>query len=173
MRRGIAVSPGVAIGTAFVIHEIFVNPDTKRLEDSEITAELANYETARDDATAELRALETKVHAQVGHDEASIFAVHQAILRDPAFTNKIRGWIVDERMSSPAALHRLLGEYTALFASTKDDYLKERLNDVRDVIIRLGALLSDAVNTSTESLDGPLIVVADELLGKVEYVGAA
>ena len=55
MRRGIAVSPGVAIGTAYVIHEIFVNPDTKRLEDSEITAELASYETARDKATADLR----------------------------------------------------------------------------------------------------------------------
>ena len=52
MRRGIAVSPGVAIGKAYVIHEIFVNPDTKRLEDSEITAELAAYETARDKATA-------------------------------------------------------------------------------------------------------------------------
>ena len=58
MRRGIAVSPGVAIGTAYVIHEIFVNPDTKRLEDSEVTAELARYETARDRASADLRALE-------------------------------------------------------------------------------------------------------------------
>jgi phosphotransferase system enzyme I (PtsI) len=164
MRRGIAVSPGVAIGTAFVIHEIFVNPDTKRLEDSEITAELANYETARDKATAELRALETKVQAQVGHDEASIFAVHQAIVRDPAFTNKIRGWIVDERMTAPAALHRLLGEYTALFATTNDEYLQERLNDVRDVIIRLGVLLSDTVNCASDSLQGPLIVVADELM---------
>jgi len=164
MRRGIAVSPGVAIGTAYVIHEIFVNPDTKRLEDSEVTAELANYEYARDKATAELRALEIKVESQVGHDEASIFTVHQAILRDAAFTNKIRSWIVDERMTSPAALHRLLGEYTQLFTRTNDEYLKERLNDVRDVIIRLGGFLSDAVNPKTEYLDGPLIVVTDELL---------
>ena len=164
MRRGIAVSPGVAIGTAYVIHEIFVNPDTKRLVDSEVTAELANYEFARDKASADLRALEIKVESQVGHDEASIFTVHQAILRDAAFTNKIRSWIVDERMTAPAALHRLLGEYTLLFSKTNDDYLKERLNDVRDVIIRLGALLSDALNVGSESLDGPLIVVADELL---------
>ena len=138
MRRGIAVSPGVAIGTAYVIHEIFVNPDTKRLEDSEVTAELANYETARDKAGEDLRALEKKVEAQVGHEEASIFTVHQAILRDAAFTNKIRSWIVDERSSATAALHRLLGEYTALFSNTEDEYLKDRLNDVRDVIVRVG-----------------------------------
>ena len=164
MRRGIAVSPGVAIGTAYVIHEIFVNPDTKRLEDSEITAELANYETARDKAGADLRALERKVEAQVGHEEAAIFAIHQAILRDAAFTNKIRNWIVDERMTSAAALHRLLGEYMTLFARTKDEYLQERLNDVRDVIIRLSSHLSDVLKQETGSIKGPLIVVADELL---------
>ena len=39
MRKGIAVSPGVAVGTAYCIHEIFVNPDTQRLEDREVTAE--------------------------------------------------------------------------------------------------------------------------------------
>ena len=166
MRKGIAVSPGVAIGTAYVIHEIFVNPDTKRLEDSEVTAELARYETARDRSAADLRALERKVDAQVGHEEASIFAVHQSILRDAAFTKKIRTWIVDERLTAAAALHRLLGEYTELFSRTNDAYLRERLNDVRDVVIRLSGHMSDVLkpNKQHEVLEGPLIVVADELL---------
>ena len=66
MRKGIPVSPGVAVGTAYCIHEIFVNPDTKRLEDNEVTAELANYETARDKAAAELRALQHKVEHRLG-----------------------------------------------------------------------------------------------------------
>jgi phosphotransferase system enzyme I (PtsI) len=164
MRRGIAVSPGIAIGTAYVIHQIFVNPDTKRLEDSEITAELANYETARDQAAADLRALEKKVDAQVGHEEASIFTVHQSILRDSAFTKKIRGWIVDERMSAAASLHRLLGEYTTFFRRSDDAYLQERLNDVRDVIIRISSHLSEVPRTDQTVIKGALIVVADELL---------
>ena len=163
MRRGIAVSPGVAIGTAYVIHEIFVNPDTKRLEDTEITAELASYETARDKATVDLRALEKKVDAQVGHDEAAIFAVHQQVLRDPAFTNKIRNWIVEEKMNAGAALHRLLGEYTAIFSKTKDEYLREKLNDIRDVIIRVSSHLKQTKEMD-KMVEGPLILVADELL---------
>ncbi len=182
MRRGIAVSPGVAIGTAYVIHEIFVNPDTKRLEDSEVTAELARYETARDRANADLRALERKVEAQVGHDEASIFAVHQSILRDASFTNKIRSWVVDERMTAAAALHRLLGEYAELFSRTNDAYLRERLNDVRDVVIRISGHMSEVLRPELqqEVLKGPLIVVADELLpsqavalGDIEVKGIA
>lgn len=164
MRRGIAVSPGIAIGTAYVIHEIFVSPDSKRLGDTEVTAELANYETARDKAGADLRALERKVEAQVGHEEAAIFAIHCAILRDTAFTNKIRGWIVDDRMTAASALHRLLGEYTTLFAKTNDDYLRDRVNDVRDVVVRLSSHLSTVLRHENLETEGPLIVVTDELL---------
>jgi phosphotransferase system enzyme I (PtsI) len=164
MRKGIAVSPGVAIGTAYVIHEIFVNPGTKRLEDREITAELAHYETARDKAAADLHALQHKVHSQLGREAAAIFAVHESILRDSAFTGKVRGWIVNDRLTAQAALHRLLEEYTLLFAKTTDEYLRERLTDVRDVIIRLSSHLSEVLKPEQQCLEGPIIVVADELL---------
>src|SRR5688572_7029432 len=164
MRKGIPVSPGVAVGTAYCIHEIFVNPDTKRLEDNEVTAELANYETARDKAAAELRALQHKVEQQVGHDEAAIFGVHESILRDAAFTNKVRGWIVHDRLTAQAGLARLLDEYSLLFARTNDEYLQERLNDVRDVIRRVSSHLSAQHVPGGGLLEGPVIVVADELL---------
>jgi len=165
MRKGIPVSPGVAVGTAYCIHEIFVNPDTKRLEDNEVTSELANYETARDKAAVELRALQHKVATQVGHNEATIFGVHESILRDGAFTNKVRAWIVDDRLTAQTALHRLLEQYTVLFAKTNDEYLKERLNDVRDVIVRLSShLIADTGLLNPSVLTGPVIVVADELL---------
>ncbi len=165
MRRGIPVSPGIAIGTAYVVHEIFVNPDTKRLEENEITAELASYETARDRAAQDLKTLERKVESQVGREEASIFAIHQQILRDGAFTSKIRNWIVDDRMNASAALHHLLADYTRLFSATNDEYLQERLNDVRDVIVRISSHLLNAVPSQRQKeLNGPLIVVANELL---------
>jgi phosphoenolpyruvate-protein phosphotransferase (PTS system enzyme I) len=164
MRKGIAVSPGVAVGTAYCISEIYVNPDTKRLADSEISAELANYETARDSTAADLRALQRKVASQVGEAEAAIFMVHESILRDSAFTNKIRHWIVEDKLTAQAALHRLLEEYTQLFTKTRDDYLRERVNDVRDVIVRISAHLTDVLKPDSNTLQGPLIVVADEIL---------
>ncbi len=164
MRKGIPVSPGVAVGTAFCIHEVFVNPDTKRLEAHEINAELANFEAAREKAATELRALQHKVEQQVGHDEAAIFGVHESILRDVSFTAKVRGWIVNDHMTGQAGLARLLDEYTALFARTSDEYLKERLNDIRDVIIRVSSHLSAQQVPDGNLLQGPLILVADELL---------
>lgn len=164
MRKGVAVSPGVSVGTAYCIHEIFVDPDAKRLEDREITAELARYEAARDRVSAELQALQQKVERQVGREAAAIFGVHEAILRDSAFTNRVRGWIVNDRLTAQAALQQLLAEYSALFSRTDDEYLKERLGDVRDVVVRLSAYLSDVLKPDSTALPGPLIVVADELL---------
>ncbi|HTM54750.1 MAG TPA: phosphoenolpyruvate--protein phosphotransferase [Pirellulales bacterium] len=164
MRKGIGVSPGVAVGTAYCIHEIYVNPGTRQLEKGEARAELERYDLAREKTAADLRALYHKVATQVGPDEAAIFRTHESILRDPAFTAKIRDWIVEERQSAPSALHRLLGEYTELFTSTRDDYIKERLADVRDVVIRLSGHLSDVLQPQIEALADPLILVANELL---------
>ena len=164
MRKGIAVSPGVAIGTAYVIHEIFVNPDTKRLESTEVTAELARFETARDRAGAELRALEKKVDAQVGHQEAAIFAVHQALVRDPAISSKVRRWICKNRITASAALRRLLREYELKFSKGDDEYLRERFNDLRDVVVRMSAHLTEVQDPEKNPLGDNIIVVADELL---------
>ncbi len=73
MQKGIGVSPGVAVGTAYCIDEIFVNPDTKRLEASEVQAELGRYDQARDRTAIDLHALYEKVASQVGSSEAAIF----------------------------------------------------------------------------------------------------
>jgi phosphoenolpyruvate-protein phosphotransferase (PTS system enzyme I) len=67
-------------------------------------------------------------------------------------------------MTAQAALHRLMAEYTQLFSRTKDEYLRDRLNDIRDVVVRISAHLSDVLKPETHALPGPLIVVADELL---------
>jgi phosphotransferase system enzyme I (PtsI) len=164
MRKGLAVSPGVAVGTAYCIHEIFVNPATRRLEESEVLPELARYELARDRAADELHALHDKVAAQVGPEQAKIFQVHETILFDPAFTAKIREHIAEQRSSAPAAVQAVLGEYVSLFARTKDEYLRERVADVRDVVIRLSTHLSEILHPPDSPVSGPLILVADELL---------
>ena len=178
MRKGIGVSPGVVIGKAYCIHEIFVNPRTRRLAEDKIFAELRRFELARETTAADLRALYQKVASQVGPEQASVFRAHETILHDPAFTAKVRERIVDHRETAPAALEHVLAAYTALFTRMDDEYLRERLVDVRDVIIRLSGHLSPVLARDTEGINGPLILVANELLpsqvvalGKREVAG--
>ena len=141
-----------------------MHPDAKKLVDKEITAELARYEAARDMVSEELSNLQRKVEKQVGREEAAIFQTHGTILRDTAFTKKVRQWIVGDRITAQAALRKLLDEYAAMFGATTDDYIRERLADVRDVVVRLSAHLSDVLSPESTPFEGPLIVCADELL---------
>ncbi|MFO1063598.1 MAG: phosphoenolpyruvate--protein phosphotransferase [Pirellulales bacterium] len=164
MRKGIAVSPGVAIGTAYCIHEVFVAPDRVNLQPEEAAAELARFEAARKRSIADVRVLHSKLDRQVGKDAAAVFAVHESLLQDAALVNKVRDWIVQDHLSAQAALARLVDHYRQLLDRSGDAYLRERLADIRDVVMRLSSYLSDALREDSGSLDGPVIVVADELL---------
>ena len=87
-----------------------------------------------------------------------------------SFTNKVRGWIVNDRLTAQAALARLLDEYSVLLAKTNDEYFRERIADIRDVIVRVGsqvvtspanasAKIKAAVQDKKEAV--PLLVMRD------------
>ncbi len=164
MRKGLPVSPGVAVGTAYRIHQIFIDPSARTLAAHEVRDELQRYEEALAKTEADLRALYQKVLRQVGQKEAAIFQVHQAILRDPSLTTKIREWVAQNSKGVEGALAHVLDEYTRIFSNTQDDLLRERLADVRDVIIRISGHLSKVLQPDAQAISGPLILVVEELL---------
>jgi phosphoenolpyruvate-protein phosphotransferase (PTS system enzyme I) len=164
MRKGIAVSPGVAIGTAYCIHEVFVAPDRVTLGVEDLPAELARFEAARTRSLADVRQLYSKLERQVGKDAAAVFSVQESLLQDAALVGKVGQWIVQDHLSAQAALARLVDFYRGLLDRSGDVYLRERLADIRDVVMRLTSHLSDALREDSGALQGPVIVVADELL---------
>lgn len=169
MRKGIAVSPGIAVGTAYVITEIYVGGKTTKITSDEIQSELNRFEAARQRTAMDLQHLEKKVATQVGPEEAAIFAVHRSILRDPGFSNHICKLISEERLSAQTALGSTVDYYEGLFAKSRDEYLRERINDIRDIAVRLSAYLSNASRAMAGKQpngqqNGKLIVFADELL---------
>ena len=164
MKKGIAVSPGVTIGKAYCIHDVYVDPKLTHVQPSEVNAELARFENARRRSITDLRALQEKVQVQVGKEAAAIFAVHETILQDVALLNKVRAFIQTEHLAAPAALAKTMEYYRMLMSRSSDDYMRERVADIRDVVERLTSYLSDALRKNSKSLDGPVIVVADELL---------
>lgn len=164
MRKGIAVSPGVTIGVAYCIHEVFVDPNKSLLSSHEVAGELAKFDNARKRSIEDLRALQSKVSQQIDQEAASIFSVHIAILNDPILLSKIRAWISEDHLTAQASLAKLVEYYRGLLDRSRDEYLKERMADLRDVVERLTSYLSPALKKKSKVLSGPTIVIADELL---------
>ena len=89
--------------------------------------------------------LHPKVASQVGDEEAAIFRAHESILHDPTFTAKIRRGIVDDRLTAPAALDRLLSEYTRAVLAHQGRVHQGAAGRRRDVVIRLSGHLTDVL----------------------------
>ncbi len=164
MRHGIAVSPGVAIGTAYCIHEVFVDPAKPHLAPAEVPGELARFDVARQKAIEEIRILQNKVEKQVGKAAAAVFASHESILHDHAFVSRVRQGIQHDHLPAQASLSKVLEHYDRLLSRSPDEFLQDRVNDIRDVTMRVSSHLSEALREETGALPGPLIVVASELL---------
>ncbi len=164
MRRGIAVAPGIAIGTAYCIHEVFVNPERRSIKASEIGNELALFETARRKSIVEIKNLQAKALRQIGKAAAAIFAVQETILNDTGFIQRVRQAIVDELCSSQAALAKVLEYFQGLLESRHDSLFQERSADIRDVVMRLTSHMSEALQEDSGVFSGPIVVVANELL---------
>ena len=74
--------------------------------------------------------------------------------------------IREERVNAEWAVHRAFEEIEQVFDAIEDPYLRERKGDVEDVVGRLRMNLrqgSVAAHTLLRHIDGPFVLVADEL----------
>ena len=137
MKRGVPVSPGVAVAPAYCVDEVLARREPSTLELAAVSGEISRFDSACAAAAQELDGVAARVARQVGPEEAAIFKAHRLLLRDPALVGRVKSAILTRHVDARSALHELLDEYTVLFAQIKDEYLKERMADIRDVVARL------------------------------------
>jgi phosphoenolpyruvate-protein phosphotransferase (PTS system enzyme I) len=165
MRKGVPVSPGVAVARAYCVDEVLARQAPEQIDGAMASAEVTRFESAVYEAGGELDAIVRRVSEQLGEEEAAIFRGHRLLLRDPALLTKVKTAILHKHVDAGTALHDVLDEYTLLFSQFEDEYLKERLADIRDVVGRIIAQLAlHRAEPPSFSLDEPVIIVAPEIL---------
>jgi len=164
MKKGVPVSPGVAVARAFCVDEVLARREAAHLEVAAVTGEIQRFEEAVAAAADELDAIVERVAGQLGEEEAAIFRAHRLLLRDPALVGKVKSIIYNRQVDAGTALHDTLEEYTALFARIPDEYLQERMADIRDVIGRILAQLALRDRSPVLPTTEPVILVAPEIL---------
>ncbi len=164
MKKGVPISPGIAVGRAFRVDEAFARPTSGPPKPEDIETEVARFEEACNTVAVELDGLISRVSKEIGEDAAAIFRSHRVLLRDPALAEKVKSEIRIRGVDAPTALRRAQDEYESLFARISDEYLRERMADVRDVIGRIINRLT--LDESVHLLEGkePIVLVAPEIL---------
>jgi phosphoenolpyruvate-protein phosphotransferase (PTS system enzyme I) len=163
MLRGVPISPGVAVARAFRLDPALARHSPGLLDAAALSSEAARFDQACDAVAAELDRTIDRVRREVGEDSADIFRGHRAILRDPAFVAKVKSFILNDQLDAVTALNRTLEEYDLLFARIRDDYLRERMTDIRDVAEQIITHLTLEKDRQAIGLSEALILVAPEI----------
>ena len=163
MKKGVPVSPGVAVAHAHCVEEVITSHEPYTLDDASLSGEVNRFERACDAASREIEDTISRVSRQIGDEEAAIFRAHRQLLRDPTMLGKVRARICDQRIDSSSALQQTFEEYAALFRQISDPYLQDRLTDLRDVVARVITHLNDEPQALALELQEPVILVIPEI----------
>jgi phosphoenolpyruvate-protein phosphotransferase (PTS system enzyme I) len=164
MKKGVAISPGIVIARAFRPDEVRRLREQSPAHPHNAESELLALEVACEHVGQELDKIADRLAEELDDNAANIFRAHRLLLRDPGLLEKVRDRI---RHSSQDAAHALIqtqDEYAQLFTRIPDNYLRERMADIRDVIGRLVNYLTLEESAKQLADQEPVVLVAPEIL---------
>ncbi len=161
--KGIAASPGVAIGTAVLLpgENLTVSKHYISLED--VPAQLQKFQHALQKTMEELDECSRKVEHTLGTEYATLLDTHKLILQDPALKDAVVAKIRTEYLSAHSAISLTLQELAANFDKIEDPFFKERRNDLFDAGKRLLTNLEGSKSAFLASIKKPSLLVAHDL----------
>ena len=158
--KGKSVYKGVAFGKISVLKKDDYVVKRVKIEDTQ--AELQRVEEAVEASKQQLQKLYEKALKEVGEASAAIFEVHQMMLEDEDYKESIENIISTQQVNAEYAVASTGDNFSQMFASMDDDYMRARAADIKDISNRLVKNLSGQ-SADVMDLDEPVIVVADDL----------
>lgn len=163
IRKGIAVSPGIAIARSMVIDSRDYRIPRRAIAPSQRTEEIRRVRKAFAGAISELTELGTSRGGIEENKIRDIFAVHLRFLRDKSFRKRITDFVQTELTTAEYAVSTTLREIASHFASIDDAYISERAADIYDIEKRLLTHLLGEVRQNLENLQEEVVIVAHDL----------
>ncbi|MFY9174889.1 MAG: phosphoenolpyruvate--protein phosphotransferase [Peptococcia bacterium] len=163
MFKGIAASPGIAMGTAFVLESKTATISQTPITTENIATEIKAFDDALVKAHLQLENIKKKTQQELGADKAAIFDAHLMILADDVFLDAIRDKISSQLVSAEYAVSQVVEQYVQMFAEMEDEYLKERAADIKDIGQRIINNILGLENQSLSALDREAVIIAKDL----------
>lgn len=158
--KGKSVYKGIVLGKISVLKKD--DYIVKRIKVDDPEKEIARVKKAVEESQAQLQVLYDKAVKEVGEASAAIFEVHQMMLEDDDYNESIENIITTQQVNAEYAVASTGDNFSEMFASMDDDYMKARAADIKDISNRLVRNLSGHGNNDID-LSEPMILVADDL----------
>ncbi|NDE97034.1 MAG: phosphoenolpyruvate--protein phosphotransferase, partial [Verrucomicrobia bacterium] len=166
--RGIPVSSGVCVGKILVLGQQRVQISRREIAEPDLPRELERLEQGLLATRAQLHEIQQQVTQAMGAKDASIFEAHLLVLDDPTLLEGVTRMIAEEKVSAEWAFHTVAERFAQTLEALPDDYLRERVADLRDVAGRVvNNLLGHHDAGDLARLKEPCLVIAHDLAPSV------
>lgn len=169
-RDGIAASPGIVIGPAWVLRtEAPPVPHGGMISPSDTEAEVERFVAACEAAKEQIRALQERTRETLGPVEAQIFDPQLLMLEDSDLIGSTISYIRENNLTAERAFEWRVLEWEAQWSHTAHPMVLDKLNDLADVQSRVLRHLMGLPGPDLDCLGGydRVILVAREVTPSV------
>ncbi|HKP03773.1 MAG TPA: phosphoenolpyruvate--protein phosphotransferase [Chthoniobacterales bacterium] len=154
---GVAASPGLAVGEVFQVRreniEVIENGESVESERRRLTS-------AVEEAKGQLEALRAQLQAKADPAKAAIFAAHEELIQDPDLLEIVESAIAKGK-SAAFAWKKAVTTHADRLASLRNPLLAQRANDLRDVGLRVLAIITGAEVKAPEYPANAILLAED------------
>jgi phosphoenolpyruvate-protein phosphotransferase (PTS system enzyme I) len=161
--NGIGVSPGVAVGPIYLLTPSAIRVDERDIRAGDIDLEIGRFEAALIETRRQIREIQSALGNATQAGDASIFDAHLMVLDDRTFLDEVVGNVRARLKNVEFVVKTAADKYAAALGAVRDEYLRERVADVRDVGRRLIGNLAGIGMPSAADVPDDHILVADDL----------
>lgn len=162
-RRGIPVSPGIAIAKAVVLDNDEHTVSKRHVAKDKLQAEHDLVDAAIADALQDLEDLRGQTASVLGSQLADIFGFHAGLLKDKAIVSRFHAVIDGESVTGAYAVFSVMQDLADQFLAQDNAFFRERVSDIYDLKRRLLTELIGEQRSALSGLTEPAIVVAHDL----------
>ena len=163
MLKGVAASPGIAIGKAYLYTKEKAEINVDKIDESEVDKQINRFENALELTQKQIKKIKEDTLKQFGHDKAEIFEAHLMLASDPELIDGVKDMIKNELITAENAANKVIEQNASVMEGLNDEYLKERAADLRDVGTRILNNIVGVNSGDLSDLEEEVIVIAKDL----------
>ena len=160
---GIGVSPGVVIGPVMLVVAKAIHVVEREIRKEEVEAEISKFEEALIETRRQIQEIQEGLGGRAQKADAGILDAHLMVLDDATFIQGVISAIRRNRRNVESVVKEATDAYAGALAAVEDNYLRERIADIRDVSRRIIRNLTGETAPTREDFQHKHIIVARDL----------
>jgi phosphotransferase system enzyme I (PtsI) len=162
--HGVGVSNGIAIGHAHLVSHALLEVAHYQVPKNMVAQEIARFEQAVETVRQDLEHIRKQLPINAPGEMGAFIKTHLMILADKHLSEEPKAIIKSELCNAEWALKLQLDELVDQFEQIEDEYLRERKQDVVQVVERvIKVLLGHPSQVALREQESAIILVAHDL----------